>query len=152
MPHYNEPPSYKHHKYQQHHHKQQHSEYDPCFNEDIDLENFLSYRQFENLIEPSPDEAVLKKSSSMSSHVQPMLNSAANGKFETSNIVHDILYDSELCRAGVLFTLDNDVLLSDFPLTIDILKRIIDSKSYISNINQQSIVEIVLTKCISALK
>jgi hypothetical protein len=119
---------------------EQPSEHDAYFNEDIDLDNLLSYRQFESMIE---DPDVLNNTTA---------SLKQTAKFEHANIVHEILYDSELCRAGVLFTLDNDLLLSDFPLTIEILKKIIDSKSYINNLNQQSIVEIVLTKCITALK
>lgn len=71
---------------------------------------------------------------------------------QAKNIAHEILCDEDLSRAGILFSLSNEMLLSDFPTTINILKSIIDNKIYINNINQQSIVEIALTKYISALK
>ncbi len=71
---------------------------------------------------------------------------------ESINIVHEILCDQDLSRAGHLFTLNNDVLLKNFPATLRILKNIIDNRRYINNLNEQSIVEIVLTKCISALR
>lgn len=69
-----------------------------------------------------------------------------------NRIVQEILCEQDLSRAGNLFTLSNDVLLNEFPITIEILKSIIDNKNYVNNLNQQSIVEIVLTKCISALR
>jgi hypothetical protein len=68
------------------------------------------------------------------------------------NIVHTILYDQDLSRAGELFTIKNEVLLEDFPETIEIIKRIVDNRKYITQLNEQSIVEIVLTRCISALR
>lgn len=70
----------------------------------------------------------------------------------SSNVVHEILCDQDLSRAGNLFTMSNDILLENFPTTLEILKNIIDSRKYINNLNQQSLVEIVLTKCISALR
>jgi hypothetical protein len=70
----------------------------------------------------------------------------------TSNVVHDILLQQDLSRAGILFSLNCHLILDEFPVTVEILKSIIDSKSYAGNLNQQSIVEIVLTKCISALR
>jgi hypothetical protein len=69
-----------------------------------------------------------------------------------SNIVHEILCEQDLSRAGCLFTFSNELLLKDFSTTIAIIKNIIDQKSYLENLNEQSIVEIVLTKCISALR
>jgi hypothetical protein len=71
---------------------------------------------------------------------------------KSSNIVHDILHDLDLSNAGCLFNLSNEVLLHDFPYTIELIKKLVDARSYVSNLNQQSIVEIVLTKCITALK
>ena len=69
-----------------------------------------------------------------------------------SNIVHEILYDQDLSRAGELFTVGNEILLQDFATTIDIIKNIVDDRKYINQLNEQSIVEIVLTRCISALR
>ena len=57
-----------------------------------------------------------------------------------------------MSRAGYLFTLNNEILLNNFPLTIELIKNIIDTESYTMNLNQQSIVEIVLTRCITALR
>lgn len=74
------------------------------------------------------------------------------GSSESLNIVHEILCDQDLSRAGNLFTLGYDVLLKDFPTTLRILKNMIDNRRYINNLNEQSIVEIVLTKCIAALR
>ncbi len=68
------------------------------------------------------------------------------------NIVHEILCEQDLSRAGCLFSFSNELLLKDFSTTITIIKSIIDNKSYLENLNEQSIVEIVLTKCISALR
>lgn len=68
------------------------------------------------------------------------------------NLVHDILLQQDLSRAGVLFSLAPSLILDDFGMTIEILKSLIDSNAYANNLNQQSIVEIVLTKCISALR
>ena len=68
------------------------------------------------------------------------------------NIVHYCLNEKDLSKAGLLFTLNNDTLLNEFPVTIETLKRIIDSKNYANNFNEQSIVEIVLTRCTSALR
>lgn len=68
------------------------------------------------------------------------------------NIVQYCLNEKDLSKAGFLFAVSNDALLEDFPNTIEMLKNIIDSKSYINNLNEQSIVEIVLTRCISALR
>ncbi len=146
------PSPYAYQKYQhsnqnghQQQQQQQQSEYGAHFNEEIDLDNLLSYRQFESIMEDASEGMMIATSANTTSQHNA-------SKFETSNIVHEILYESELCRAGVLFTLENDLLLADFPITIEILKKIIDSKCYINNLNQQSIVEIVLTKCITALK
>ena len=74
------------------------------------------------------------------------------GSSESLNIVHEILCDQDLSRAGNLFTLGYDILLKDFPTTLRILKNMIDNRKYINNLNEQSIVEIVLTKCIAALR
>lgn len=68
------------------------------------------------------------------------------------NIVQYCLNEKDLSKAGFLFAVSNDALLEDFANTIEMLKNIIDSKSYINNLNEQSIVEIVLTRCISALR
>ena len=68
------------------------------------------------------------------------------------NIVQEILCDQDLSRAGNLFTMSNEILLKNFPRTLEILKSMIDSRKYINNLNEQSIVEIVLTRCISALR
>ena len=119
---------------------------------ETELDHLLSYQQLEglNIINEIPDHQLdMLKGSGSSKHctISPKLNG-----LKTSNVVHDVLCYQELCRAGILFTLSHDVLLADFPMTIELLKKIIDCKSYASNINQQSIVEIVLTKCISALK
>lgn len=73
-------------------------------------------------------------------------------KYKATNIVHDILLEQDLSRASLLFSLNNHLILDDFPITIEILKSIIDTKAYVNNLNQQSIVEIILTKCISALR
>ena len=78
---------------------------------------------------------------------QPQYNAC-----EPINIVHEILCDQDLSRAGNLFNLSYDLLLKDFPTTLRILKSMIDSRKYISNLNEQSIVEIVLTKCMAALR
>jgi protein melted len=78
--------------------------------------------------------------------------SVAAAASQTSNIVHEILCDQDLSRAGNLFTMNNDILLESFPTTLDLLKNIIDNRKYAYNLNEQSLVEIVLTKCISALK
>jgi len=48
--------------------------------------------------------------------------------------------------------MSNDILLANFPTTLEILKNVIDSRKYAYNLNEQSLVEIVLTKCISALR
>lgn len=69
-----------------------------------------------------------------------------------TNLVHEILLQQDLSRAGVLFTLEPHLILDDFGMTIEILKSMIDTSAYANNLNQQSIVEIVLTKCISALR
>ena len=75
-----------------------------------------------------------------------------NEPVRSFNIVHEILCDQDLSRAGNLFTMSNDILLANFPTTLEILKSIIDSRKYAYNLNEQSLVEIVLTKCISALR
>lgn len=85
----------------------------------------------------------------------PMSSSKRNSAVtttNTSNLVHDILLQQDLSRAGFLFSLEANLILDDFPMTVEILKSIIDSNIYANNLNQQSIVEIVLTKCISALR
>lgn len=74
------------------------------------------------------------------------------GSSDSVNIVHEILCDQDLSRAGNLFTLNYDILLKDFPTTLRILKNMIDNRKYINNLNEQSIVEIVLTKCMAALR
>lgn len=79
-------------------------------------------------------------------------NSMAVKNHHQTNIVHEILLKQDLSRAGVLFSLTAPLILDDFPMTVEILKSFIDSKHYAANLNQQSIVEIVLTKCISALR
>lgn len=71
---------------------------------------------------------------------------------ESINIVHEVLCDQDLSRAGNLFNLSYEVLLKDFPTTLRILKNMIDSRKYVNNLNEQSIVEIVLTKCMAALR
>ncbi len=68
------------------------------------------------------------------------------------NIVHEILFDQDLSRAGELFNISNEILLQDFATTIDIIKNIVDNRKYLNQLNEQSIVEIVLTRCISALR
>ena len=75
-----------------------------------------------------------------------------NHQRKSHNIVHYCLNEKDLSKAGLLFTLSNETLLSEFPVTLQIIKRIIDSKSYANNFNEQSIVEIVLTRCTSALR
>lgn len=77
---------------------------------------------------------------------------AVKNNHHQTNIVHEILLKQDLSRAGVLFSLSAPLILDDFPMTVEILKSFIDSKHYAANLNQQSIVEIVLTKCISALR
>ena len=74
------------------------------------------------------------------------------GSTDSVNIVHEILCDQDLSRAGNLFSLSNDLLLKSFPTTLRILKNMIDNRKYVNNLNEQSICEIVLTKCISALR
>ena len=74
------------------------------------------------------------------------------GSSDSVNIVHEILCDQDLSRAGNLFSLSNDLLLKSFPTTLRILKNMIDNRKYVNNLNEQSICEIVLTKCISALR
>ena len=69
-----------------------------------------------------------------------------------SNIVHEILFEQDLSRAGELFSINNEILLKDFATTIDIIKNIVDNRKYVNHLNEQSIVEIVLTRCISALR
>ena len=69
-----------------------------------------------------------------------------------SNIVHEILFEQDLSRAGELFSISNEILLQDFATTIDIIKSIVDNRKYVNHLNEQSIVEIVLTRCISALR
>jgi len=71
---------------------------------------------------------------------------------KSHNIIHYCLTEKDLSKAGLLFNLSNEGLLSDFPVTLKILKRIIDSRNYANNFNEQSIVEIVLTRCTSALR
>lgn len=112
-----------------------------------EMDQFMSYHQLNGLSNGETPANILIDGGGGGTTINPQHTIESN-----SNIVHDILYDQELCRAGVLFSLSNEMLLSDFPLTIEILKKIIDNKSYASNVNQQSIVEIVLTKCITALK
>jgi len=68
------------------------------------------------------------------------------------NLVHQILCEQDLSRAGNIFSINSQQLLSDFPKTIEILKTIIDNRNYVFNLNEQTIVEIVLTKCLSALR
>ena len=75
-----------------------------------------------------------------------------NHENSSFNIVHEILCDQDLSRAGNLFTMSNDILLDSFPTTLQIIKDIIDNRKYANNLNEQSLVEIVLTKCISALR
>ena len=69
------------------------------------------------------------------------------GSSDSVNIVHEILCDQDLSRAGNLFSLSNDLLLKSFPTTLRILKNMIDNRKYVNNLNEQSICEIVLTKC-----
>ena len=71
---------------------------------------------------------------------------------KSHNIIHYCLNERDLSKAGLLFNLSNEALLADFPATLQILKRIIDSRNYVNNFNEQSIVEIVLTRCTSALR
>ena len=86
--------------------------------------------------------------------ISPLFRTSCRSRLQKheSFIVQDILKEQDLSRAGFLFTLNNDVLLKNFPLTIELIKTIIDSELYTSNLNQQSIVEIVLTRCITALR
>ena len=70
----------------------------------------------------------------------------------SANIVHGILYEQDLSKAGDLFNLNNDLLLQDFAQTIEIIKHMIDNKKYVNHLNEQSIIEIVLTRCLSALR
>jgi hypothetical protein len=79
-------------------------------------------------------------------------NYNANRDNNNKNIVHEILCEQDLSRAGDLFIISNEILLDEFLTTIEIIKNIIDNRSYINNLNEQSIVEIVLTRCISALR
>ena len=71
---------------------------------------------------------------------------------KSHNIIHYCLNEKDLSKAGLLFNLSNEALLADFPATLQILKRVIDSRNYANNFNEQSIVEIVLTRCTSALR
>lgn len=79
-------------------------------------------------------------------------NGSQQQQHAQTNLVHEILLQQDLSRAGVLFTLEPHLILDDFGMTIEILKSMIDTSAYANNLNQQSIVEIVLTKCISALR
>lgn len=69
-----------------------------------------------------------------------------------TNIVHEILCEQDLSRAGQLFSINSKILLDNFSETIELIKTMVDSKNYVNNINEQSIVEIVLTRCLSALR
>ena len=84
-----------------------------------------------------------EKGSSMMTH---------NKSQHNENLVQQILCEQDLSRAGNIFSLNSQQLLSDFPKTIEILKTIIDNRNYVFNLNEQTIVEIVLTKCLSALR
>ncbi len=68
------------------------------------------------------------------------------------NIVHDIIRNKDLSRAGDLFSIENEILLENFPQTIEIIKNSLNSREYLSQLNEQSIIEIVLTRCMSALR
>lgn len=86
----------------------------------------------------------------MNTYKMPNNNNNINNN--SNNMVHEILYEQDLSRAGELFSISSDVLLQDFATTIDIIKSIVDNKKYVNQLNEQSIVEIVLTRCISALR
>ena len=96
------------------------------------------------------NETILQVRSSEKS--SPILTPACKKSHQHGNIVHQILCEQDLSRAGSIFSLNSQQLLSDFPKTIEILKTIIDNRSYVFNLNEQTIVEIVLTKCLSALR
>ena len=88
-------------------------------------------------------------------HHQPLTLTQHNHQQQSRkqvNIVHYCLNEKDLSKAGLLFTLSNEALLAEFPTTITFVKRIIDSKTYANNFNEQSIVEIVLTRCTYALR